>query len=95
MKLELTKEQLTELEDLAACWFTEKEIALVLQVDVLELSTRIHRSGNTPEKQAFFRGRLRTEAETRQSVFEAAANGSGPAQALALKIIADTKLQAI
>ena len=95
MKIELTAEKLTELEDLAACWFTEKEIALVLQVDDLELCTAIYRSGDTPEKKAFFRGRLRTEAETRQSVFEAAANGSGPAQALALKIIAETKLQSL
>lgn len=95
MKFELTPEKLTELEDLAACWFTQKEIAIVLQVDEFQLDTAIHRSGDTPEKKAFFCGRLRTEAETRQSVFEAAANGSGPAQALALKIIAETKLQSL
>lgn len=89
----LTEDQLKELEDLAAVWFTIEEIATILQVDKLDLSTHIFRTPASEASKAFNRGRLRSEAETRAAVFKAAADGSSPAQTLALKIIADTKLK--
>ncbi len=92
MKLILSKEKLQELEELAAIHLTIKEIALILQVDTLELSTAIFRSGQTAEHKAYHRGKLAEEVEVRKAIFKAAKDGSGPAQTLAIKIIDDNKL---
>lgn len=82
----LTEEQLTELENMGAVFFSVKECALVLQVDSYELSCAIERE-DSPEHAAFHGGRLKSEFEVRQSVLKASKQGSSPAQVLALQLI--------
>jgi len=46
----------------------------------------------SPAFKAFQRGRLKREAEVRKGIFDLAQNGSSPAQAFAMKIIENAKL---
>lgn len=88
----LDKNKLIELERLAGVFYTVPQIAIVLQVEQLDLDREIFRNGNTPEYTAYHKGKLQSEADVRQAIFKAAKDGSGPAQALAMKLIEDNKI---
>lgn len=66
-----------EMELLAGLFFTRREIMIIIDGD------------DDPIR----RGRLKSEAELRHSVFALAKNGSGPAQAMANGYILDMKLK--
>jgi hypothetical protein len=71
--------------------FTREEIAVILEVDVAELKSLLQ-DRESPALRAFQRGRLKREAEVRKGIFDLAQNGSSPAQAFAMKIIENAKL---
>lgn len=72
---------IAEIEKLASCFFSDEEI-----MEILEISTL------TPEmKKAIRRSKLKSEADTRASIFESAQAGSSPAQTLAVKLIEQDK----
>lgn len=89
----LDEKKIALLEEMAACRFSLKQIATALQVDYLELKAEIYK--DTLEATAYDRGKLLQELKLRKAIFKAATDGSGPAQALALKIIEDSKLDAL
>lgn len=66
-----------EIEFFAELFFTKKEIYTIVD------------GSDDP----ILRGRLRSEAELRESVFALAKSGSGPAQIAALKYIQDMKMK--
>ena len=88
----LDENKLALLEEMASCFFNLEQIATALQVDQLELQGKLFRSCETPEQLAYNRGMLLQEAKVRKSIFKAAADGSGPAQVLAMKLIDNHKL---
>ena len=82
---------ITEVETYASLMFTKEEIAVILEVDPLELKILLKDQDN-PACKAFQRGRLKREAEVRKGIFDLAQNGSSPAQAFAMKIIENAKM---
>ena len=82
---------ITEVETYASLMFTKEEIAIILEVDPSELKVLLKDRDN-PVFKAFQRGRLKREAEVRKGIFDLAQNGSSPAQAFAMKIIENAKM---
>jgi hypothetical protein len=85
---------ITEVETYASLMFTKEEIAVILEVDPVELVVLLQDHDNGTFK-AFQRGRLKREAEVRKGIFDLAQNGSSPAQAFAMKIIENAKMDDI
>jgi hypothetical protein len=81
---------LSDLESYSALMFTRHEIAVIMEVDPVELSELL-RETQCPAFRAFQRGRLKREAELRKGIFDLAQNGSSPAQTMAIKLIENAK----
>ena len=79
-----------EVENYASLMFTKEEIAVILEVDPVQLHTVLEEQDN-PAFRAFQRGRLKREAEIRKGIFDLAQNGSSPAQTFAMKLIENAK----
>lgn len=92
--MEMTEEFINELENYASLMFNREEIAIILEVDPVELKTVLKDYGSVASR-AFQRGRLKREAEVRKGIFDLALNGSSPAQAFAMKIIENAKMDDI
>lgn len=82
---------ISDIETYASLMFTKEEIAVILEVDPAELKGLLQER-ESPAFKAFQRGRLKREAEVRKGIFDLAQNGSSPAQAFAMKIIENAKL---
>jgi hypothetical protein len=93
--MKFTEEQLMQVQEFAALLFTPAEILIILDLAAQpcdEFCTLL----TTPEfTKAFDRGRLLTEAKVRKSILDLAAQGSGPAQMLADKMIERSRLHSI
>lgn len=87
--IEITNNLLAEIENYAALMFTKKEIAVILELDEKQFCDLLEQ--DRPQK-AFQRGRLKKEAEIRNSIFDLAQNGSSPAQSFAIKLIENAKM---
>lgn len=83
-----------ELEQFASLMFTIEEIALILETDPVALRDSL-RDPVGEYANAFRRGRLRREAEVRESIFRLAHSGSSPAQMAALKLIENAKMDEV
>jgi len=90
----LEPDMIPELEQFASLMFTLEEISLILEVDYGELRSFLNDPVSDYLK-AFRRGRLRREAEVRESIFKLAHNGSSPAQMTALKLIENAKMDEV
>jgi len=81
--MNFTQEQLDEIESMATLFLPPDDIAINIGVDPDEFTELINiKSG--PGYQAFFKGWMKTEVELRQSILQAALNGSSPAQQMML-----------
>lgn len=81
---------LKQIEDLAACFLTPDEITIVLQK---EGEARFYSDLRNPKAEiglAYQRGRLKRKAEVYSKIMTLAAEGSIPAQEMAVKIIKDS-----
>lgn len=81
METPLENKELTrdeEIEELAGLFFTKKQIMTIMDGD---------------DDDPILRGRLKSEAELRTSVFALAKNGSGPAQSMANDYIIKMKME--
>ena len=87
----MTEAFIAELENYASLMFTRDEIAIILEVDPMQLK-KVLKNGDSAAFRAFQRGRLKREAEVRKGIFDLALNGSSPAQAFAIKIIENAKM---
>jgi len=85
---------ISDIETYASLMFTKEEIAVILEVDPAELKILLQ-DRESLSFRAFQRGRLKREAEVRKGIFDLAQNGSSPAQAFAMKIIENAKLDDI
>lgn len=77
----LSDEQLKEIEDLAACFFTQEEIQEITGIE--EASKEF--------KKAMRKGHLLSEYRLRKSIIDLASDGSSPAQTLAVKMLESLK----
>lgn len=96
--MELSKEQITLVEELSGLYFELPQIAIVLQLDIAEFLTAngynesrirkaLQEAPKTPIALSIAKGRLQKEYEIRKAIFEAAEQGSSPAQAQVLRIM--------
>lgn len=90
----MSQEQLTEIENLAALFFTPNEIATIIGISSQQEIDEFILL-NESAKNAINTGRLKSEAEIRKSIFELAKQGSAPAQLLATKFIDQYHLRKI
>lgn len=88
----INEETLLELEKYSGLMFSIPDIADILELDEQELKIILLERGE-PGRKAFKRGRLLMEAKIRQSIFDLASNGSSPAQAFAVKLIDNAKME--
>ena len=88
--IEQNESFITEVETYASLMFSKEEIAMILEVDPVQLVDLLEDQDN-PVFRAFQRGRLKREAEVRKGIFDLAQNGSSPAQTFAMKLIDNAK----
>ena len=93
--MNLTKEQLKEIESMAGLFFGVEDICINLELD--EETTEYYKAsvevnGDYDFNHAFKKGRLAAEVELRQSIKQAAMNGSNPAQITLLTFFNQSKL---
>lgn len=77
---------LVEIEKLASFLFTPTEIGLV--IDQVDFDERME-DDESPEYRAYQRGKLKAKLELHKNVLGLAKQGSGPAQSLALRMLAN------
>ena len=81
--MNLTTEQLKELENLSALFFSIHDIMIALDIPLhneMDFTEQLSTESGSPEFIAYNRGRLTASIELRQSIKTAALNGSNPAQ---------------
>ena len=88
--IEQNESFITEVETYASLMFSKEEIAVILEVDPVQLVDLLEDQDNHVFR-AFQRGRLKREAEVRKGIFDLAQNGSSPAQTFAMKLIDNAK----
>ena len=89
---DITEAEINILKDMAAVFFTPKEIAIVLEVDVPAFTDACATEGNELYN-AFTAARLKSEFELRTSVVKLAKSGSSPAQTMSLEMVKTSQLK--
>ncbi len=84
--MNLTKEQLDRVKELAYRTIPARSIACAIEVDEVEFIDEVCTPG-TAERKAFMSGMLQQMLETREAIIKAARNGSNPAQAELLRFL--------
>jgi hypothetical protein len=82
----MTPEFLEEVQHKAGLLFPLPKLSIILEIPEPELRVAMDDPSN-PLGQAIHKGRLLREAEIREAVIRLALQGSGPAQAEALRLI--------
>lgn len=85
MGMQLSDEQLKELEEFAGLLMSPEEIAIILEIEPAHLKKEI-KSASGPVYTAFIRGKLKTEALLRKTTIQFAKQGSTPALTASLKL---------
>lgn len=83
--MNLTKEQLETVEQMAYRLFTPDMIALNLDVPEIDFKTALQ--STSPCRTAFYRGVIRQEMELREALIKATQNGSNPALVELMKLL--------
>lgn len=91
--MELSDSQKAQIEELAGCFFTPEDIAIILQLDLTEFNGI--RFQEDDFRISYQRGKLLKEAEIRKAILKMAVAGSSPAQMLAKELIDKSVLAAI
>lgn len=89
---ELTEEDLKEINELAALFFSPREIAIMQELPVDDFISFC----TMPEMkvyQAFHSGRLQSEVDLRKSIIKLAKSGSSPAQTMSLDLLKQSKIK--
>lgn len=77
---------------MAAVFLAPAEIAIMLELDVLEVKAAMQDEAH-PFYRAFFKGRLQSEFDLRRSIVKLATSGSSPAQTMAMDLLNKSKLK--
>lgn len=82
--MNFTQEQLEEIEAMATLFLPPDDIAINIGVDPEEFAELIHIKTGLGYL-AYFKGWIKTEVKLRNSILQAALNGSSPAQQMMLQ----------
>lgn len=77
--MNLTEQQIKEIEELAGLFLTADEIAILLDIDVDLFMKTIH-TKKGPIYKAYFKGKTRSKKQIRENVVKLARNGSPQAE---------------
>lgn len=89
---DITDEDLTLIEEMAALYYTPKEICIIVELKYDEAKNEIEKEeGKFYE--AFQRGRLQSETDLRRSILMLAKAGSSPAQTMAMDLLNKSKVK--
>lgn len=92
--MNLTEEQLKEVEHMAGLFFSIGEICAVLELDEEAadyFDSCVSVNNRHPFVKSFISGRLKAEVELRKAVKQAAMNGSNPAQMQMIEFFKQSK----
>ena len=84
--MELTKEQLEQIYALSKLFFTSKNIAIVIGVDIQAFMKECRKESSEAFR-AYMKGRLETEVLLREKIIDYSIKGSVPAQTMAIKFL--------
>lgn len=84
--MEFNKEQLETIEALAKTFFTIHEVAVILQLDILDFKLEM-KNQNSKAYLAYYKGFYEQKRELQKSIIDLALRGSSPAQAQALRFL--------
>jgi hypothetical protein len=87
----IDEELLDQLQYYAGLMFSRKQIAIILELSP-EDTAELLESTDSESWRLMQIGRLKCEAIVRKSIFDLAGNGSSPAQAFAMKLIENAKM---
>ncbi|HMT28022.1 MAG TPA: hypothetical protein PKD91_01960 [Bacteroidia bacterium] len=88
--MELTAEQLDEIENFAGLYFTVEEVALILELDPEKFRELYHdKSGDVYKR--YTKGYLISESKVRKCLLDLALRNSSPAQDAIRKLSKDTR----
>lgn len=93
--MNLTEHQLKELEAMAELFFPINEILIALEIPLhmeTEFSEIVRFNKTHPAFLAYHRGRITSDVKLRQSIRQAALNGSNPAQNSMLEFYNSSKI---
>ena len=93
--MNLTEEQLKEVETMAGLFLSVSEICAVLELDEETadyFDSCMIVKNNHPFVKAFMKGRLTAEVQLRTAIKQAALNGSNPAQGQMIEFFNKSKL---
>jgi len=79
--MNLNKEELATITELAALFYTPTEIARILEVDTEEFENQI-KSEHGEAYKSYYKGYYLSDISLRKSILDSAINGSSPAQTL-------------
>ncbi len=85
-----TQEELQTIEDMAALFYSYKDIAIVLEVDVEEFKAQM-RLEESDAYSRYQKGWITSDMSIRKSLLESAINGSSPAQMMLMELNKDNK----
>lgn len=92
----LSEEELKQITDLAALFFTPREIALMMELHQEDFVSSCEAPNFYPKVyNAFHSGRLQSEVDLRTRIIKLAKSGSSPAQTMALDLLNKSKLKLI
>lgn len=89
---ELTAEELKQITDLSALFFTPREIAKMLEFQESDFVKACKTNGGAIHD-AFYGGYLQGQVDLRTGIMKMAKAGSSPAQTMALELLKQTKLK--
>lgn len=91
--MHFSEEQLKDIEKMAGLFFSPEDIAdnLQLNTEESELFIALIKIKDPQVYLPYRRGRLKTEAELRESIRMAAMNGSSPAQGMMIQFYKDSQ----
>ncbi|OQX93049.1 MAG: hypothetical protein B6I17_04560 [Tenericutes bacterium 4572_104] len=90
----LSQDQLNNIEKYSSLFFSYKEIAILMKLDV-EIFIDFVTDNNTEIYKSYQRGKLISEAELREQIVKLAKMGSPAAQQEAFKLIDTQKIKEI
>ena len=93
--LQYSNDTLKQITELAALFFTPREVAMMLELDIDLFVMECELSPDGKGYLAFHSGRLQSEVDLRKSIMKLAKSGSSPAQTMVLDILLKSKVKMI
>lgn len=90
--VDLVDADFSQIKDLAALFFTPREIAIMLELPA-DLFIMECNNENSRCYEAFQGGRLQQEVDLRTSILKLAKSGSSPAQTMAMDLLKQSKVK--